>query len=108
MLTDAIFLLHKQLDEPRNYMAIIEAIAAGYHTLSNIAKMAGIVRSNIVKYLGVLRQLGYVERIVPATVRRPQQGFTVAAQSTSATHQAQLVTLPEMEADIRQWMEDQR
>ncbi|MCP4359184.1 MAG: helix-turn-helix domain-containing protein, partial [Chloroflexi bacterium] len=63
MLTDAIFLLHKQLDEPRNYMAIIEAIAAGYHTLSNIAKMAGIVRSNIVKYLGVLRQLGYVERI---------------------------------------------
>jgi AAA+ ATPase superfamily predicted ATPase len=35
--------------------------------------MAGIVRSNIVKYLGVLRQLGYVERIVPATVRHPEQ-----------------------------------
>ena len=73
MLTDAVFLLHEQLDEPRNYMAIIEAIAAGYHTLSDIAKMAGIVRSNIVKYLGVLRELGYVERIVPATVRRPEQ-----------------------------------
>ena len=73
MLTDAVFLLHEQLDEPRNYMAIIEAIAAGYHTLSDIAKMAGIVRSNIVKYLGVLRELGYVGRIVPVTVRRPEQ-----------------------------------
>jgi len=73
MLTDAVFLLHEQLDEPRNYMAIIEAIAVGYHTLSDIAKMAGIVRSNIVKYLGVLRELGYVERIVPATVRRPDK-----------------------------------
>jgi len=73
MLGDAVFLLHEQLDEPRNYMAIIEAIAAGYHTLSDIATMAGIPRSNIVKYLGVLRELGYVERQVPATVRRPER-----------------------------------
>jgi len=42
MLGDAAFLFHEQLDEPRNYMAIIEAIAAGYHTLSDIATMAGI------------------------------------------------------------------
>ncbi len=46
MLTDTVFLLHEQLDEPRNYMAIIEAIATGYHTLSDIAKMAGIMCSN--------------------------------------------------------------
>jgi len=73
MLGDAVFLLHEQLDEPRNYMAIIEAIAAGYHTLSDIAKMSGIARTNIVKYLGVLQELGYVERRVPATVRRPER-----------------------------------
>jgi uncharacterized protein len=73
MLTDAVFLLHEQLDEPRNYMAVLEAIAAGYHRLSDIATMSGIDRSNITKYLAVLRELGYVERQVPATVRRPDQ-----------------------------------
>jgi AAA+ ATPase superfamily predicted ATPase len=54
-------------------MAIIEAIAAGHHTLSDIASTAGIERTNIVKYLGVLQDLGYVERQVPATVRRPER-----------------------------------
>jgi len=73
MLGDAVFLLHEQLDEPRNYIAIIEAIAAGYHALSDIATMSGIDRSNITKYLRVLQELGYVERQVPATVRRPER-----------------------------------
>lgn len=73
MLTDAPFLLHEQLDEPRNYMSIIEAIAAGYRTLSDIALMAGIRRTNLPKYLTVLQELGYVERQVPATVRRPEK-----------------------------------
>jgi uncharacterized protein len=73
MLTDAPFLLHEQLDEPRNYMSIIETIAAGYHSLTDVARMSGIPRSNISKYLSVLTELGYVERRVPATVRRPEQ-----------------------------------
>lgn len=73
MLTDAAFLLHEQLDEPRNYMAVIESIAAGYHRLTEIATMSGIDRSNISKYLAVLNELGYVERRVPATVRRPER-----------------------------------
>jgi AAA+ ATPase superfamily predicted ATPase len=49
---------------------IIQAKRNGYIILTH---MAGIVRSNIVKYLSVLRELGYVERIVPATVRCPEQ-----------------------------------
>ncbi len=73
MLNDAVFLLHEQLDEPRNYVAILEAIGAGFHRLSEIATMAGIERTNITKYLKVLRELGYVERLVPATVRRPEK-----------------------------------
>ena len=73
MLGDGVFLLHEQLGEPRNYMAIIQAVAAGYHTLSEVARMAGIDRTNIPKYLGVLQELGYVERQVPATVRRPEK-----------------------------------
>lgn len=35
--------------------------------------MSGIDRSNITKYLAVLRELGYVERLVPATVRRAEK-----------------------------------
>lgn len=73
MLNDAVFLLREQLDEPRNYVAVLEAIAAGYHALTEIATMAGINRSNISKYLDVLQELGYVARDVPATVRRPEQ-----------------------------------
>ncbi len=73
MLSDAVFLLHEQLDEPRNYVAVLEAIAAGYHRLTEIAAMSGINRSNISKYLAVLRELGYVKRLVPATIRRPDR-----------------------------------
>lgn len=73
MLSDAVFLLHEQLDEPRNYMAVLEAIAAGFHGLTDIATMAGIDRSNITKYLSVLRELGYVDRLTPVTIRRPEQ-----------------------------------
>lgn len=73
MLSDAIFLLHEQLDDPRNYVAVLEAIAAGFHQLTDIATMSGIDRSNITKYLAVLRELGYVERLVSATVRRPEK-----------------------------------
>jgi AAA+ ATPase superfamily predicted ATPase len=73
MLEDAVFLLGDQLAEPGNYAAVLEAIAGGFHQLSEIAMMAGISRTNIGKYLGVLQELGYVERQVPATVRRPEQ-----------------------------------
>lgn len=73
MLTDAAFLLREQFEEPRNYMAVLNAIAAGYHRLTDIAQMSGIVRSNISKYLSVLQEVGYVERRVPATIRRPER-----------------------------------
>jgi uncharacterized protein len=73
MLGDAVFLLHEQLDEPRNYRAVLEAIAAGFHHLTEIAKMAGIERSILTRYLHVLQELGYVARQVPATVRHPEQ-----------------------------------
>ena len=54
-------------------MAVIDAIAAGHHRITDIAHMAGLSRSHISKYLSVLQELGYVERRVPATVRRPDK-----------------------------------
>lgn len=73
MLNDAVFLLREQVEEPRNYMAILEAIAASNHKLADIATMAGLDKSQSNKYLSVLSELGYVERLVPATVRHPER-----------------------------------
>lgn len=73
MLNDAVFLLREQLDEPRNYMALLEAIANGSHKLNDIAKMAGLEKSNANKYLTVLCDLGYLQRIVPVTTHHPEQ-----------------------------------
>ena len=73
MLNDAVFLLREQVDEPRNYIALLEAIANGGHKLADIAKLAGLERSNANKYLTVLRELGTIARIVPATVQRPER-----------------------------------
>ena len=73
MLDDAGALLRDQLDEPRNYAAVVEAIAAGFTRSNEIAKMAGLQPSNTSKYLGVLQSLGVIARDVPATVKRPQR-----------------------------------
>ena len=72
IMDDAAALLRDQLDEPRNYVAIVGAIAAGYLRVTEIAKMAGLTDSTTAKYLTVLQDLGIVERQVPATVSRPE------------------------------------
>lgn len=73
ILDDAGALLRDQLSEPRNYMAVVQSIAAGYTKLSEIATMAGMAPTNATKYLSVLQHLGIVARQVPATVRDPDQ-----------------------------------
>lgn len=73
IIDDAGALLRDQLGEPRNYAAVVEAIAAGFTRSSEIATMAGLQQSNVAKYLGVLQHLGIVARQVPATVKRPER-----------------------------------
>jgi hypothetical protein len=73
ILDDAGALLRDQLGEPRNYVAVVEAIASGFTRMTEIATLAGLQRASVGKYLNVLQHLGIVERHVPATVRRPQQ-----------------------------------
>ena len=72
IMDDAAALLRDQLDEPRNYVAVVSAIAAGYVRVTEIAKMAGLSDTTTAKYLTVLQNLGIVERQVPATVSRPE------------------------------------
>ncbi len=66
-------LLQEQLTEPRNYMAILEAIAQGHRVPQEIAASTGLAGSHVSKYLGVLQNLRLVRRDVPATVRRPER-----------------------------------
>ena len=73
IVDDAGALLRDQLGDPRNYVAVVEAIASGFTRMSEIAKMAGLPLSNISKYLDVLQHLSVIARQVPATVSKPEQ-----------------------------------
>jgi len=54
--------------ETRNYEATLRAVATGHHTPSEIAKVIGIASSNLAPYLRRLRELGLIERRIPATI----------------------------------------
>lgn len=70
-LFDPPYLLGDELGEPRNYAAILMAIASGKHTPSAIGQAAGI-SGQVSSYLDTLRSLRLVERQVPATEPRPE------------------------------------
>ncbi|NJE26817.1 ATP-binding protein [Thermococcus sp. MV5] len=64
---DALFILREELDEPRNYFAIMEAIAKGRSSLGEIMNETGLNRGIIGKYLSVLIDLDFIKREVPVT-----------------------------------------
>ncbi|MGQ4834285.1 MAG: ATP-binding protein [Candidatus Asgardarchaeia archaeon] len=64
---DVIFILREELDEPRNYFAIMEAIARGKTTLGEIMNETGLNRATVGKYLSVLIDLDFVKREIPVT-----------------------------------------
>lgn len=71
---DPLYLLNEALREPRHYFAVLEAIGVGHRTLTEIARAAGLERTNVPKYLNTLRSLGIIERRVPLKPgRRPRQ-----------------------------------
>jgi hypothetical protein len=65
------FVLQQELREPRNYFAILQAIAAGKTRLNEIKQATGI--EGATAYLDTLQQLRLVERIVPVTETQPQK-----------------------------------
>lgn len=67
--TDPDHLLHESLREPQNYIAILLAIAAGYHRVIDIISAAGLPGTRQADpYLARLRELGFIRRELPATV----------------------------------------
>ena len=65
------FILQQELREPRNYFAVLQAIASGNTRQNEIKQAAGL--DNIAPYLDTLQQLHLVERIVPVTEAQPHK-----------------------------------
>lgn len=65
------FILQQELREPRNYFAILQAIAAGKTRLNEIKQASGL--EGATAYLNTLQQLHLVERVVPVTEKQPQK-----------------------------------
>lgn len=67
------FLLREELRDPRNYYAILQAIAHGRTKPNQIAQSIGETGSLVSRYLVVLQELHLVERRVPITEKRPDK-----------------------------------
>lgn len=65
------FILQQELREPRNYFAILQAVAFGKTRLNEIKLTTGIDGANA--YLDTLQQLHLIERIIPVTENKPQK-----------------------------------
>ncbi|WP_297469011.1 ATP-binding protein [Thermococcus sp.] len=70
LYSDAQFVLREELDRPRLYFAILEAIARGRTTVGEIMNETGLERATVGKYVSVLIDLGIVRRDVPVTESR--------------------------------------
>jgi len=71
--TEPFVLIGDLVREPRNYAAVIRAIAADRHTPEAIVASGAIAASNVHKYLARLVELQLVERRVPATLPLKQR-----------------------------------
>jgi uncharacterized protein len=67
------FLLREELQEPRLYFAILQAIAGGHTRLHQVAQVVEMDRGAASRYVSILRELGLVERRVPITERQPER-----------------------------------
>jgi len=67
------FMLKEELREPRQYMAILQAIANGCSQFGHIANATGLEKHVLTKYLHVLQQLQVITREVPITEDKPHK-----------------------------------
>ena len=72
-VAEPAFLLYDEVREPSTHLAILQAIGAGNHTLSEVANAALIGRQHLSSYLARLRELRLVERRLPVTVPPPRR-----------------------------------
>ncbi|WP_018259433.1 ATP-binding protein [Halomicrobium katesii] len=72
LYNEPAFLLRTELRTPGRYMSILEAVATGHTTPSEIAGASGIDSGPLSKYLQTLRRLRLIDREVPVTASSKQ------------------------------------
>lgn len=65
--------MREELREPRNYFAILSAIANKKTKLSEIISVTGLEKSMVSSYLTNLQDLGFVRREIPVTEKYAQR-----------------------------------
>jgi uncharacterized protein len=85
--TDPENLLHESLRDPQNYVAILLAIAAGNHRVTDIVSAAAFPQiKQADPYLARLRELGIIRRESPVTVRPLDQPASRLSRYILADH----------------------
>jgi uncharacterized protein len=85
--TDPENLLHESLRDPQNYVAILLAIAAGNHRVTDIVSAAAFPQiKQADPYLARLRELGIIRREAPVTVRPLDQPASRLSRYILADH----------------------
>ena len=72
-MAEPTLLLYDEVREPAVYLAILQAIGAGYHTPKEIGDASLISQSHLSTYLNTLQELRLVKRRLPATLTTAQQ-----------------------------------
>lgn len=67
------FMLMEELRAPRNYFAILAAMASGCTRLNEIAQRCDLPNATVGRYLDILRDLRVIHRQVPLTESRPHK-----------------------------------
>lgn len=65
------FILREELREPRNYLAILKAIALSKNKVSEIVNETGLEKGILHKYLFILEDLHLIQKEVPVTEKNP-------------------------------------
>ena len=65
------FILREELREPRNYFAILKAIALSKNKISEIVNETGLQKGILHKYLFILEDLHIIQKEVPVTEKNP-------------------------------------
>ena len=71
LYSEVEFILHEELREPRNYFAILKAIAFNKTRVSEIANETGFEKNFVIKYLSILEDLQIIQKEVPVTEKNP-------------------------------------
>lgn len=78
--SEPLVLVSDLVRETRTYEAVMRAIASGRHTSAEIAAASGQAAPNLSPYLARLRELGLIERRIPATIPADQRRTTTRSR----------------------------